>query len=251
MKIAILGAGMVANFIRSKLVQAGNHATLGRVASNSAGPERLHPIAGKAARILSVVAVCILQVAVFTPVAHGQNTPSAKADTNAAPTLIRQMAGTWDVQQRMWPGSDAKPIQLPPAVAHRRLLGGAFLEEIMELAPGSKEAPFTRIACFNYNMVNQQYEYFSIDTRGPQMMNERSYETGVQSKAQDQGVLVLYGDSFVAPRWGEMTNAAFRYRLTIGEVQNDRHVVRLYLTPQSGESAKEFLAFEYIYTRRR
>jgi hypothetical protein len=153
MKIAILGAGMVANFIRSKLVQAGNHATLGRVASNSAGPERLHPIAGKAARILSVVAVCILQVAVYT--------------------------------------------------------------------------------------------------RGPQMMNERSYETGVQSKAQDQGVLVLYGDSFVAPRWGEMTNAAFRYRLTIGEVQNDRHVVRLYLTPQSGESAKEFLAFEYIYTRRR
>ena len=137
------------------------------------------------------------------------------------------------------------------AIAHSRLVGGAFLEEVMELAPGSKESPFSRIACFNYNAVNQQYEYFSIDTRAPQTMNERSHETDVASKAQNQVELVLYGDSFVAPRWGEVTNAAFRYRLTIGEIRDDRHVVRLYLTPQSRESAKEFLAFEYVYTRRR
>lgn len=31
----------------------------------------------------------------------------------------------------------------------------------------------------------------------------------------------------------------------------DRQVVQLYLTPQSGKSLKEFLAFEYVYTRQR
>jgi len=41
----------------------------------------------------------------------------------------------------------------------------------------------------------------------------------------------------------------FIYRLTVGEVEKDRQVVQLYLTPQSGESTKEFLAFEYIYPR--
>jgi hypothetical protein len=64
-----------------------------------------------------------------------------------------------------------------------------------------------------------------------------------------QGALVLYGGSFVAPRWGAVTNAAFRYRLTIGPVEKDRQVVQLFLTPELSGNAKEFLAFEYVYTR--
>ena len=75
------------------------------------------------------------------------------------------------------------------------------------------------------------------------MVYERSYEI------KDKGAITLYGDSFVAPLWGDARNAAFRYRLTIGEIENNRQLVRLYLTPQSGEKGKEFLAFEYAYTR--
>jgi hypothetical protein len=33
------------------------------------------------------------------------------------------------------------------------------------------------------------------------------------------------------------------------EIENNRQTVRLYLTPQFGANAKEFLAFEYVYTR--
>jgi hypothetical protein len=83
------------------------------------------------------------------------------------------------------------------------------------------------------------------------MMNEKSYEADIQGRLHDQGEIVLYGDSFVAPRWGKTTNAAFRYRLVIGKVEKDCQLVRLYLTPQLGETAKEFLAFEYVYTLRR
>jgi hypothetical protein len=49
----------------------------------------------------------------------------------------------------------------------------------------------------------------------------------------------------------EVKNVAFTYRLTVGAIENNSQVVRLYLTPQAGESPKEFLAFEYIDTRQR
>jgi hypothetical protein len=44
---------------------------------------------------------------------------------------------------------------------------------------------------------------------------------------------------------------AFTYRLTVGEIEHDSQTVRLYLTPQAGKDPKEFLAFEYVYTRKR
>jgi len=158
------------------------------------------------------------------------------------------MAGNWKVRQRMWPGSGAKPVDLPPAVAHRRLVEGAFLEEVMELEPGSSEKPFARTAYFNFNATNRQYEYFSLDSRLPQMMNERSRK---DRAGTEKGKIVLDGGRFIAPKWGNATNVAFTYRLIIGQVEKNTQVVQLYLTPQAGKSAKEFLAFEYDYTRQR
>jgi len=150
----------------------------------------------------------------------------------------------------MWPGDGAAPINLPPATARRRLVQGKFLEEVMELPPEVNGEPFTRISYFNYNAVNQQYECFSIDTRGPQMMNERSYESSAQGKTNGEGTVILYGGSFVAPQWGAAKNVAFRYRLTVGAVQDNRQIVGLYFTPLSGEPVTEFMAFEYVYTKR-
>ena len=198
------------------------------------------PLTHRARFAFIAYAVCVAAAAVLSGVpARGE------ADDR---NLLSQMVGTWDVQQRMWPGAGREAVNLPPAVARRRLVGGAFLEEVMELPPGSKQDPFTRIAFFNYNAVNQQHEYFSLDTRAPQMMSEKSFESG--GVGSEDGI-TLFGDSFVAPQWGEVTNAAFRYRLRIGRLEKDRQVVQLYLTPLSGKSTKEFLAFEYVYTRQR
>jgi hypothetical protein len=148
----------------------------------------------------------------------------------------------------MWPSPSAEAIALPPAVARRRLVQGAFLHESMELAQATGQEAFTRIATFNYNAVNHQHEYFSIDSREPQMMSEKSLSV---PDSRVSGCVLLFGDSFVAPRWGDARNATFRYRLTVGKVEHDRQTVRLYLLPLAGGSAMEFLAFEYIYTRRR
>ncbi len=183
-------------------------------------------------------------------IAWGSGSAQKAPSKDSAPTLIRQMVGTWKVRQRMWPGFGAEAINLPPAVARRRLVAGGFVEEMMEPVDKSAKASFIRIAYFNYNAVNQQYEYFSLDSRAPQMMNERSDKTGEQSIPGQDGIR-LNGGRFVAPQWGDARNVAFTYRLTVGEIKNNRQVVQLYLTPQAGETPKEFLAFEYVYTRRR
>ena len=140
---------------------------------------------------------------------------------------------------------------LAPAVARRRLIGDAFIEEVMEAAPGSGQEPFTRIAYFNYNKVTQRYEAISMDTRAPQMMYEKSYEDSARNAGQEQRIVRLYlEDNFVLPRWGNTANAAFKGRKVI-ELEKDRQIVRLYWTPLAGESAEEFLAGEYVYTRQR
>lgn len=202
------------------------------------------------ARMSAYLVVCILWGSLLTAIACAEDAPLGEDGNDAAPPLIQQMIGTWDVRQRMWPGATAKAIDLPPAVAHRVLIGNTILQEVMTLGPESRETPFTRVAYFEYNAVSRQYEYFSLDTRAPQMMNERSLAAGAQGKAQQRGALTLYGGRFVAPQWGEARNVPFRYRIVVGHVEQKQQAVRLYLTPLSGANIKEFLAFEYLYARR-
>lgn len=162
----------------------------------------------------------------------------------ATPPLLIEMAGAWSVKEWMWAGPGGKAIDLPAAQASRRVVDGKFLQERMTALPGSKSA-FTRIAYFNYNPVSGQYEYFSIDTRAPQMMNERS-----EGPVKPGGAVELYGGIFVATQWGAATNVPFRYRLVVGPVRGNSQTVELYLTPMPAGKSPGFLAFKYVYTRR-
>jgi hypothetical protein len=175
-------------------------------------------------------------------------TPLSVMAQDAPSALLQSMAGTWTVEQRMWAGPGAEATTLPAAIAERRLVDGKFLEESMRpvgLAPGSPGS-FTRTAVFNYNGVSKKYEYFSIDTRAPQAMNE----TGpTLPRAVGSSEIRLSGGTFMAPEWGPAKNVRFKYRLTIGAVDNNRQVVKLYLTPQSGMPPQEFTGFEYVYVR--
>lgn len=176
----------------------------------------------------------------------GAATANDQAHGDSAANLVHSMLGTWDVKEWMWQAPGGAAVSLPSAVAQRRLVGNGFIQEVMRAAPGSQGA-FTRYAYFGYNAVNQNYEYFSLDTRAPQMMNERSFGPGGGASGNS---IDLQGGAFVAPRWGTLTNAAFRYRLVVGPVRHDRQEVVLYLTPLSGAGQPEFQAFKYLYTRR-
>src|SRR4030095_7660536 len=84
-----------------------------------------------------------------------------------SPELLSNMTGTWDVQQRMWPGPKADAVNLPPAVAERRPAGDTYLEEPMRAADdrADRSGGFIRHALLNYNPVTSRYEYASLDTR--------------------------------------------------------------------------------------
>ncbi len=156
------------------------------------------------------------------------------------PPLLQQMAGTWNVEQRTSREAGAPPQSLPPAVAHRRVVAGAWLDEAMESVDAGGEGRFTRHSVINYNAVDQRYEYFSIDSRAPQMMNERG-----------SSAASMAGGTFVAPGPGPAEGRTFGYRIAVGNIEGDRQVVRLFLTPRSGPARDEFLSFEYVYTRQR
>jgi hypothetical protein len=144
-------------------------------------------------RVVTSLVTWIVDVCAFASPIHAQSSPVSKEQGDSEPSLMRQMEGTWDAQQRMCPGSGSGCYQ-PSAGGYasppdsRQVLG-----EAMEPASESKGESFTRIAYFNYNVVNQQYEYFSVDTRAPQMMNEKSYGTSVKNRTRDQGEIALYG----------------------------------------------------------
>lgn len=159
------------------------------------------------------------------------------------------MTGTWDVQQRMWPGPKTDPIALPAAIAQRRLIRDTYLEEVMQPADDRPGQPgsFTRHALLNYNPVTSQFEYTSLDTRGPQLMVEQSRPIASGASGTE---LKLQGGSFLAPEWGSAKNVRFNYRLTIGAVKGNRQTIRLFFTPQTALPKTEFLAFEYVYTKR-
>lgn len=163
--------------------------------------------------------------------------------------LLDAMAGTWSVQQRMWTGHGAAPTELPDAVAQRDVIRGMYLSEVMHPADPRTDqaAAFTRHAFLNYNPVTRRYEYSSLDSRAPQLMVERSGPSKPQSEPQE---LKLQGGTFLAPEWGAQKNITFAYRLTVGPVEQGKQTVRLFLTPQSGLPKKEFLAFEYLYSKR-
>ena len=181
-----------------------------------------------------------------------QDTPLGDATPTAGrpQDLLRGMVGTWNVGSRMWTGPGAQPMSLPPAVATRRLIGDVFLEEVMTPAAGAEGPPFTRIAYLDYNDVNHRYEWISMDTRAPQMMYERGLDAATTGPAREIRAISLHLDFFVLPQWGKTTSAAFRQRRVI-EVGQDRQVTRQYWTQLSGVEAEEFLAMEYVYTRKR
>lgn len=163
--------------------------------------------------------------------------------------LLEEMAGTWSVDQRMWPSADAAPVELPAAEAERRLVDGKYLDETMQPKGVTSGQPgfFVRHAVLNYNAVSKHYEYFSIDTRAPQAM---TYQSAASEMDGESTELKLAGGTFVAAGWGPAKNVSFKYRLDVGEVQSGRQTVALYLTPLSVLPKKEFLAFEYKYVRR-
>jgi hypothetical protein len=158
--------------------------------------------------------------------------------------VISRQAGDWSVRQRVWSSPTAEPIELPPMVARRRMVRDVFLEEVMEAAPSSGQAPFTRTAYLSFNPINRRFEHVTLDSRYPPVM----FETSVDDKLEDSRTIVLYVTGFTTPSgFGEIPPREWASQRRLLTVQDpDTTVCRQYWTlPQRAP----FLAMEYAYER--
>ena len=156
--------------------------------------------------------------------------------------LLRSMVGTWKVDQRVWMGPGAQPVTSPSFIAHRQLIGN-FLQEKMEPVPGSGVDSFTRFAYFSFNNASHHWEYIVIDTRYPILM----YETSFDNTEKNGNEFTVYLPEFIVPPFNkEMAGQLGKERRVVIVDGPDRNVVRQYWTLPAG---KEYLAFEYVYTR--
>jgi Protein of unknown function (DUF1579) len=174
------------------------------------------------------------------------DTPTAIARLKAprAETeLLRTAVGTFDVHSQLWPEADAEPI-VTDAVARRRMVDDMYLEEVMEPGPGATE-PFSRICYLDFNPLSRRWEYVSLDTRIPAQL---MYELSNGHNLGDRSTVVLHLPVFSLPGWGtEVTGQSVRQRREITLADPDRQEVRQYWTLPD---APEYLAVEYLYTRR-
>lgn len=168
------------------------------------------------------------------------------AQALAPAKVLQAMEGHWSVRQWMRADPAAPLVELPPAVAHRALVDQAFIQETMTASAGPS---FTRIALVLFNAVGGQYEYASIDSRLPQLM---AYALPGANRPEG-ATLHFTGSAFVAPAWGERRNVPFLFRLELGPVADGQQRARLYLKELGVGAAAgpEFVAFEYLYSRRR
>lgn len=202
-------------------------------------------IARTIAVVLSLCSVLLGTGNAAADLPHHKGGPGAQVGIQDEPRdLLSQLDGTWNVQQRMWTGPDSDPVTLPAATVHRRFVRSSYVEEKMELAKGVESDPFTRSATVSWNVVTQTYEYFSIDSRLPQMM---TYPTATEHAGS---LWFTLREPFVAPTWGNDSDVPFTARLRL-QPGAHRQVVRLYLKRLSAEPTEEFVAFEYIYTHAR
>lgn len=160
--------------------------------------------------------------------------------------VLQAMEGEWTVHQWMRAGPGARLVELPPAVAHRVLVDQAFIQETMTASTGPS---FTRIAFVLFNAASEQYEYASVDSRLPQLM---AYALPGANR-REGATLHFTGSTFVAPAWGERKNVPFLFRFELGPVTDGQQRARLYLKELGVGSGAgpEFIAFEYLYSRRR
>ena len=157
--------------------------------------------------------------------------------------LLRTAAGLFDVHSRLWPEAGAEPIATD-AVARRRMVDDMYLEEIMEPRPGATE-PFSRICYLDFNPLSRRWEYVSLDTRIPAQL---MYELSSDESLVDRSTVVLHLPAFTLSGWGaKVTGQSVRQRREIALADPDRQEVRQYWTLPD---APEYLAVEYIYTRR-
>lgn len=164
--------------------------------------------------------------------------------SGAHEAALAAQVGTWTVVATMWPAPHAAPTVMRGLVAERTMIG-AYLQEIMQPAPGSKIADFRRLDYLNFDHVEGRWKYVSMDTRFPvSIMPARS--TGIE---EARIALQFEPQAFV----GFGANVEGRFMLSDMVVtSSDRdHQVKEQRVNMANGTGESWLFVRYEYVRQR
>jgi hypothetical protein len=185
------------------------------------------------------------------------NEAPAKEDQNPPPA-VRQMSqpggheavlaaqtGTWNVVATMWPAPHVAPIVTRGLVAERAMIG-AYLQEIMRPAPGSKVPDFRRLDYLNFDHVEGRWKYVSMDTRFPvSIMLAKS--TGI---AEDARIALQFEpQAFVG--FGASVEGRFMLSDMLVTSRDKDHQVKEQRVNLANGTGESWLFVRYEYVRRR
>jgi hypothetical protein len=158
---------------------------------------------------------------------------------------LRQRAGTWTVKATFRPTPDAQPMITEQLVAERKMVG-LYMEEVMHPDANAQIPDFRRLAYQYFSRVEGRWQYVSMDTRFPVgIMPAYSF-----AKESD-GKLTMEFESLAFVGLGpEVAGRMIRSNLEIARDSDDHEFVRQYWVQADG-TAREWLAVEYEYTRRK
>ena len=207
---------------------------------------------GNAALIRRFIAVAIAPALLATFAAMATDTqpkqPSAAERmqrVGAEEQQLKQRTGTWTVKMTFRPTPDAKPMVTEQLLAERKMVG-LYLQETMHPDAGTKLPDFQRLAYQYYSRVEGRWQYVSMDTRFPVGIMP-AYSFGNESN----GKLTMYFESLAFVGLGsEVEGRMIRSNLEIIRESDSHEFVRQYWMQADG-TARQWLAVEYEYTRRR
>ncbi|MBD2104968.1 DUF1579 family protein [Leptolyngbya sp. FACHB-261] len=151
---------------------------------------------------------------------------------------LQPMIGTFRVRQTARFTANAMPVEFTGITARRYWLEDCTtLFEIMEGA--ANEQPFTRLALYTYQPLDQEYQLASMDTRTPGLMSLRN--VGIE------GNNISFGMTYTFPGLtSDIDGRSTKLRHVLQIQSNRRQVLSQYF---QYPAENEFLAIEYTYER--
>jgi hypothetical protein len=199
------------------------------------------------AAFVAVAASASVARAIDAPAREGQNLSAATqmSRPGAHEAALVAQAGTWNVTASMWPAPHAVPIVTRGLLAERTMIG-AYLQEIMQPAPGSKVPDFRRLDYLNFDHVEGRWKYVSMDTRFPvSIMPAKS--TGIGEDAR----IALQFESQAFVGFGANVEGRFMLSDMVVTSSDKDHQVKEQRVNMANGTGESWLFVRYEYTRQR
>jgi hypothetical protein len=149
--------------------------------------------------------------------------------------IIASTDGEWVTDSKMWMDPNAQPVTGKGTCTNKMILGGRYQESAFKGA--FMDMPMEGKGIMAYDNVKKQFENTWIDNMGSGIMKSTGTYDAPSKTFAMSGTQV-----------DPMTGKECAFRETVQIVDNNNHVMTMYVTPSGGQ---EFKTMEIKFTRKK